>query len=426
MPCLRDRPLGASGGLTALRTSSSRCVTPRPATLLPLLILHEDKSLTTQPVTLVLPMMAEKGQTCALANSTPKKRKEKFSDHELRVLVDEVMVNAEKLFGRNACNPLGRSAIWEQIVWTVNREGGMCRAVTDCKKRWNDYKSKIAKTLIKIKKLSELGKLHSKEDVLSSRQLRVAIYFHMDLENKNEVQQICDDLSYDGDLWPTPLHEQSSFSHADSEDDFVLIPRKESSTISQSSTGNNSQDQSVSQSNEVEIPTDQDTPNAHGSSLEATLLVTPVSPQNVDAKLDKLITLQEQNNEILQAVQSSTSMTLKLQKKMNHLVKNNFKQIQKSILLGQKMSKERENFLELRLKSLQTALDDLKDSLLEKTQNTSTSDDTDEEASLAPSATSTTAFKRGHIKLETSHSSLGSPKTKKMKRKIRDTDDLKK
>ncbi|KAM8921505.1 uncharacterized protein RCH25_016255 [Pelodytes ibericus] len=52
MPCLRDRPLGASPPgywilppkireLTALRTSSSHCPTPRPATLLPLLILHE-------------------------------------------------------------------------------------------------------------------------------------------------------------------------------------------------------------------------------------------------------------------------------------------------------------------------------------------------------------------------------------------------
>ncbi|KAM8945783.1 rho GTPase-activating protein 27-like [Pelodytes ibericus] len=51
MPCLRDRPLDASppgywilllkireGGLTALRTSSSQCATPRPATLLPLLM----------------------------------------------------------------------------------------------------------------------------------------------------------------------------------------------------------------------------------------------------------------------------------------------------------------------------------------------------------------------------------------------------
>ncbi|CAH2320163.1 myb-related transcription factor, partner of profilin-like isoform X1 [Pelobates cultripes] len=341
--------------------------------------------------------MADKSNSCLPYNSTPKKKKERFSDHELHILADEVMANADKLFGKKASNVLGKATIWQQIAQKVNREDGMNRTVNDCKKRWSDYKRKIMQTLIKMKQ-REPGNMDTMEEMLTKRQFSVAKFFQMDLEiRKKETQPLHDELSFDGKTWT--LDDQTlSISSIDSEEDFVPAPKKKSVSILLSSSGGDAQDQSISQSNE-QVQSLEPNSKSHKSvplevSTNVKLTVPNPEGENSDAKLDKIITFQRQNNEILQSMQTCISTTLELQKKMNRLLKNNFKEIQKSMSLVKKTSKEHENLLDFRLKSLHSTLDDLKDTLHEKLRDKMTSDDSDEDLSLGQTTSKPSSNKR--------------------------------
>ncbi|XP_063291699.1 uncharacterized protein LOC134576976 [Pelobates fuscus] len=344
--------------------------------------------------------MADKSNSCLPYNSTPKKKKERFSDHQVCIIVDGVMANADKLFGKKASNLLGKATIWQQIAQKVNREDGMNRTVNDCKKRWGDYKRKIMQTLIKLKQ-REPGNMDTMEEMLTNRQLRVAKFFQMDLEiRKKETQPLHDELSFDGKTWTQPLDDQtlSISSIDDSEDDFVPAPKKNSDSILLSSSVSDAQDKSISQSNE-QVQSLEPNSKSHRSvplevSTNVTLNVPNPEGENSDAKLDQIITFQKQNNEILQSIQTCISTTLELQKKMNRLLKNNFKEIQKSMSLVQKTSKEHENLLDFRLKSLHSTLDDLKDTLHEKLRDQMTSDDSDEDLSLGQTTSKQSSNKR--------------------------------
>ncbi|XP_063291697.1 uncharacterized protein LOC134576973 [Pelobates fuscus] len=190
----------------------------------------------------------------------------------------------------------------------------------------------------------------------------------------------------------------------DSEDAPLQYPKNSSTPLLHSYVGNDAQVQTVSQSyledqikRESESSSNPSTsckPSSLKRSKDSALTVPKQEFKHLDDKLDSLITIQQQNSEILRNFQTSISTILELQKKTNRLLKSNFKEMQNSLSLAQKMSKGQEEMLNIRINTVHTQLNDLKDTLHAKFQNSTTSDDSDEDSSSVQKSTYTPAFKK--------------------------------
>ncbi|XP_053307680.1 uncharacterized protein LOC128469908 [Spea bombifrons] len=308
----------------------------------------------------------------------PKKRKEKFSNNEVHVLVDEIMQNAEKLFGKRRQNNHEKTTIWEDIVRKVNKESGTNRALTDCKKRWSDYKRKIIRTLNEMKPITDNKILEQK---FNSRQLQVLKFFNLNTESNIEPQD-CDDGSLDG------VCGQDS-STEDSENDAELKQRwYMHSPIATSPKEQLIYDESYDECRSIQGSHKRLKTKDRETSAESGSTVHAMQFKNLNAKLDLLISKESDNNKILESVQSAISETLGLQKKMNRLLKNNLTEMRDSRIFTEKMSKNNERVLENSFSMVNDKLDHVQRTLDTKYAIMMSSDDSDEEASMDQRAAS--------------------------------------
>lgn len=70
-----------------------------------------------------------------------RKRKQKFTDRELKVLTNEVQRHTSKLQSKNL-TATERSRIWESISHCVSAVGVCKRSPPECKRRWHDRRTK--------------------------------------------------------------------------------------------------------------------------------------------------------------------------------------------------------------------------------------------------------------------------------------------
>ncbi|KAE8574119.1 hypothetical protein XENTR_v10024956 [Xenopus tropicalis] len=341
--------------------------------------------------------LSQKNTNSGPCTSVQKKKKKRFSDKEDHVLVDEIMVHATELFGKNARIALGRSNIWVSVTKKVNKVSETKRTVQDCKKRWNDYKRKIKRTIDDIRKLPASGNAEPLENFLSTRQMHVVKYFQMDSDDHSLVEEVPDPLSHIYSL--------------DSEDD----SSKGSVSFLNQTKENDPQDKSISQSSKQ--TTEYNTPDAQEKPTETVVL--PKELDSLTIRLDQLMTKQNKTYEILQCMQNDIRVSQEMQRKMNRLIKTNFLELQKSIISIQSISRDRENQLDLSLKSIHTKLDEMTNALREKKlQDLMASDDSDEEQNCGQDVTASLLDKQERVQLKQKRpapqTTISSPAAKKL------------
>ncbi|XP_063799262.1 myb-related transcription factor, partner of profilin-like [Pseudophryne corroboree] len=350
--------------------------------------------------------MFQSGISVCTTIQTPKKRKERFTDPELHILVDTILAHAEQLFGRKSLNASGKAALWDIVVKKVNEVAGMKRTVVECKKRWHDYKRKVQQCIDKRKLQVPLpGKMESLEDYLSKRQINVAMFFKMDAEGTGAIQVSDDSSTDDGDCASSSHNVVTPSTHIHSEDEFIGQTEKQS--LSACSVKNSPQDGSISQSNKAKVS---------GRSIDHKPSETQLQLTNLETKLDQLITQQKNTNEILQGIRSGVVASLDLQKKMNRLLKSNFLELQNSIRASKEASSNQSSILEITLKGLQAKMDEVTNSLQAKQlQELMSSDESEcysQDMGSSPLAAKTTPAKKKRCNQRPS--STGLIKKKKM------------
>ncbi|XP_075047175.1 uncharacterized protein LOC142107574 [Mixophyes fleayi] len=311
-------------------------------------------------------IMSHSGKICTTVQ-TPKKRRLRFTDPEIHILVDTILAHIEQLFGHKSLNASGKAAVWDSVVKKVNEVGVLKRTVIECKKRWSDYKRKVKQCIDRVKMQSYLsGKVESIEANLSKRQVKVAMFFKMDAEGTNEIQLSDDYSSDEGDGASSSQNVViPSTNILNSEDEF--IDQKEKLSLSTCSINNSPQDGSISQSYEGSQAIKQPSESIKAKSSDGSMNHKPKAAQlqltNLDTKLDQLIVQQKNTNEILQSIHNSVTASLDLQKKMNRLLKSNFLELQNSIISTKKASSNQSSIMDITLKSLHAKLDEINSSL---------------------------------------------------------------
>ncbi|XP_040181978.1 myb-related transcription factor, partner of profilin-like [Rana temporaria] len=383
----------------------------------------EDKSVTSG---IQGQRMSHGANTGVLSIQTPKKRKERFTDQEIHALVDAILEHIEQLFGRKAANAAGKAAIWDEVVRRVNVQGNIQRTLPECKKKWDDYKRKIKKTINMTKSSTDNI---SMEERLHRRQMTVAKFFKWDKEGTSATQLLNNSLLDEGEM-------------PDSEDDFIVNQNEEISsenltvdspedmciphssaaddhhhtkplteaihspdTLSKQSfehhktkplkTGIHSSADISKQTVErqkkktlkenINSSADVSKPSKYQAAETSKEIIEPTStesPQqqlpNWDSKLDQLIAQQRQTNEILSILRQSVSESLKLQKRMSRVLKTNFLELQKSIISNQEISNEQSRALENTMKSVQAKMNEISNQLrVKQLQEFMSSDDSD-------------------------------------------------
>ncbi|XP_053546290.1 uncharacterized protein LOC128638385 [Bombina bombina] len=321
--------------------------------------------------------MAQRQTSVTPLRSTPKKRKEKFSDPENHALVDEIINHLEELNGKTPGCAEKKKAIWDNVVRKVNGVSGTQRSLIDCKKRWNDYRRKIKSTIAKSRlHESATGEREPLEAFLTRRQLIIAKFFKMGEEDNNREKQ---ETSSDSCLEEVSTS-ITSFLISDSEEDFD-IPSKKSSSISSSIMGSDPQNKPCSQASEAQISGQSFTnlrAEEQGRSNKTTLITSFTEPAKFDSKIDELIAQQKDTNEILENMRSEIHRLVNEQRKMCRFLKKNFVVQQKSIMSTQKMARDHQNILDLSLKNLHNKIDELNNTACEKSlQGLLSSDESD-------------------------------------------------
>ncbi|KAM5142169.1 uncharacterized protein ACMZJ9_016136 [Mantella aurantiaca] len=357
------------------------------------------------------------GTTGTLTMQTPKKRKERFSDPELHVLVDTILQHIQELHGSKPANKARKGAIWDEVVKRVNKQGQTTRMLKECRKRWDDYRVKIKRT-IKTAKLesSLLGNVSWKEN-LSKRQIEVAEFFKWDTEDPDSAQLRNDSfLDNDGNL--------------DSEDDFEQDEKVSPSecmivdNVSNLCVPHSSVDHQNTKTYTDNIPSSSygsEQPVGHQQAKPLKEIIEPTStelpqqqPPTWDKKINQLISQQKQTNKMLKAVQENVSESLKLQKRMNRVLKTNFLELQKSVMSNQKSSSEQRRALENTMKSLHEKMDEINNQLrVKQLEELAYSDDSDSDTVTPKMAKATPGKKR---KVTENPSSSGSLKKKGKKK----------
>ncbi|XP_031762477.1 uncharacterized protein LOC116412415 [Xenopus tropicalis] len=286
----------------------------------------------------------DKSDSC---KATPKRRKKRFSDREDHALVDEIVAHHGELFGKTTCNALRRALIWESVAKKVNDAGETKRSVMECKKRWSDYKRKVKRTINHFKmNASVTGILEPLDSFLSGRQMHVAHIFHLNSDDQNAIQ-ILSDTSY---LDEAPDGHKCQYVNENSMDVVDLL--------SISSMNSDHQD-NFPLSQPCDIGQSSKTSQWHigAQSPPITCKASLLGLSDLELKLDSLIEQQTKTNEILQCIQKDIGILLSLQRKMNWLLRNNFTELQRSIMFIEKMLKDQENYLELSLQRIHRKLE---------------------------------------------------------------------
>ncbi|KAM4015077.1 uncharacterized protein ACNLHF_001764 isoform 1-T2 [Anomaloglossus baeobatrachus] len=329
--------------------------------------------------------MSVPGVSGTITIQTPRKKRERFTDAENQKLVDTILVHVERLFGPKPVNALGRAAIWDTVVNEVNKIGDLRRTVPECKKRWHDYKRKIKQAIENLKKQpSTNGQMIPLSEIFTRRQLKVAEFFKLDAIDvpKNEMQ---DESSSDiGECASTNDFLLPTSYIIESDDD--LMPSQNHPVLPMTSLPSTShQEKVISQSHEepqaVREPADAPKPKAVNKS-------TPVPSKAaetqllLEAQMDQLSAQQDDVMEALKSVQKSLAESLTTQNKMYSLVKGSFLELQKTLLSGQKASRDRSGMLELSLNSLHAKLDEINSALrVKQLQDIMSSDESEPSAS---------------------------------------------
>lgn len=390
----------------------------------------EDKSVTSG---IQGQRMSHGANTGVLSTQTPKKRKERFTDQELHALVDTILKNMEQLFGRKVANAAKKAAIWDEVVSSVNMQGNIQRTLPECRKKWDDYKRKVKKTIDKAKSQPSSTDNISMEDMLPRRQMIVAKFFKWDTESTSSTQLLNNSILDEGEM-------------PDSEDDFIVNQNEEISSeilivnspedmcIPHSSadvskqpydhhnpkpltegihssvnlskqpfehhktkplkTGIHSSADVSKQAVEHQKKTLKENinssaavskPSKYQAAETSKEIIEPTStesPQqqlpNWDSKLDQLIAQQQQTNEILNILRQSVSESLKLQKRMSQVLKTNFLELQKSIISNQVISNDQSRALENTMKSVQAKMNEINNQLrVKQLQEFMSSDESD-------------------------------------------------
>lgn len=100
-------------------------------------------------------------------SATARKRKIKFSERELEILIEEVVRSHDKIFGKNSLQvpESEKRKIWHRIQRKVNAVGVMHREIDDLKKRWYDLRSRAKERV--AKRLKEAGKTGGGQSTMS-------------------------------------------------------------------------------------------------------------------------------------------------------------------------------------------------------------------------------------------------------------------
>ncbi|XP_069499000.1 uncharacterized protein [Ambystoma mexicanum] len=85
------------------------------------------------------------GKSRRMAPGEFRKRKAKFTDDELNIIVDGIIENYARLFGVSACRtPLSiKSGIWRDILKKLNAVSPVVRSIREIKKRWHDLRRRV-------------------------------------------------------------------------------------------------------------------------------------------------------------------------------------------------------------------------------------------------------------------------------------------
>ncbi|XP_078508758.1 uncharacterized protein LOC144768745 [Lissotriton helveticus] len=119
-----------------------------------------------------------------------RKRKAKFSQHSLELLVDSVVANYELLFGaKSHCTSLPvKNGIWQSTLQKINATSTTKRRLIDIKKKWHDLRKKVREDYNKA-----LTQWHSKGFeakyplVLNLSKVELKVVKTMKLPGMNEI-----------------------------------------------------------------------------------------------------------------------------------------------------------------------------------------------------------------------------------------------
>ncbi|XP_069598311.1 uncharacterized protein [Ranitomeya imitator] len=340
--------------------------------------------------------MALPGISGTITIQTPKKKRERFSDAENQKLLDTIITHVEKLFGPKPVNASGRAAIWDEVVKGVNKVGGMRRTVQECKKRWHDYRRKIKQVIDNLKEQSWMGgPTVPLSDVLTKRQLRVAQFFKLDASDAKRNKTHQESSSDIGECVSSNDSALSSTFIIESDDE--IMPSQNKPLLPMTSLPSTShQDKFISQSHE-EPQAAKETRDPPSNTKAADKPIPPyTAPESqllLETQMDQLAAQQKDMMEALKSIQKTATKSLNVQNKMYNLVKVSFLELQKTLLSGQKTSRDRSGILELSLNSLHAKLDEMNSALrVQQLQEMMSSDESELSGTQEIRSTPTAAY----------------------------------
>ncbi|XP_072283195.1 uncharacterized protein [Pyxicephalus adspersus] len=348
------------------------------------------------------------GNSGTLSTETPRKRKDKFTDREVHVLVDTILEHIDQLFGPHPSNAAGKNLIWHKVMEKVNREGDTKRTLQECKKKWQDYKRKVKNYVdTAMSQDSQPGNMTMAE--IPRRYKIIATFFNWFTEGNTSTQlfnkSLLDkDINWDSeedfvqkedtaspDCCIVDGPENVCVPHSSDEVSKQLFDHttktlgeriQQSPDVSKQAVEHHKASESKECIYSTAEAARQATKHQAQSSKEinepsSTMLSLQPSP-SWDSKLDQLIAQQQQTNKILIILQKNVCESLKLQKRMNRMLKTNFLELQKSIISNQNTSSEQSGSLEQKIKSLATTINEINNHLrVKKLQESMCSDESD-------------------------------------------------
>lgn len=91
-----------------------------------------------------------------MSETSEKKRKPRFLDREIDVLVSKVNENSEVLFSRfsDSISNKKKKMAWMEVQKSVNATSVVPRTFEEIKKKWDDVKRITKKRAVEVKKVS--------------------------------------------------------------------------------------------------------------------------------------------------------------------------------------------------------------------------------------------------------------------------------
>lgn len=91
-----------------------------------------------------------------MSETSERKRKPRFLDREIDVLVSKVNENSEVLFSRfsDSISNKKKKMAWMEVLKSVNATSVVPRTFEEIKKKWDDVKRITKKRAVEVKKVS--------------------------------------------------------------------------------------------------------------------------------------------------------------------------------------------------------------------------------------------------------------------------------